>query len=205
MRYANYLDIILGQKTKIKALRYIVNYNDQISIRALGRAIKVTPPNLSRILTELMKEGVLTSREYGRSVVFSLNRGHYLVDRVIVPLFADEKTVINEFKKVFLKNFSSPFESIILFGSVARRSERPHSDIDLAIIIGDKNKHLKEIVNENILEANNVIMKKFGNQLSPYILTKKEFVQKYKNNDPLVSSIIKDGEILSGKIISELL
>lgn len=203
MRFRNYLDKILGQKTKIKALRYLINYKENISIRALSRAIKVTPPNLAIILAELKKEGVLTSREYGRSVVYSLNYGHYLVDQVLLPLFRSEHDVLGEIKTIINKKFIFSYESIVLFGSMARGDEHPGSDIDLLIVVG--NKKDKEIAGELILDVSTAVVKKFGNQLSPYILTRNEFVAKYKNKDLLVLKIANEGELLAGKLISELL
>ena len=203
MRFRNYLDKILGQKTKIKALRYLINHRENVSIRALSQAIRVTPPNLAIILAELKKEGVLTSHEYGRSLVYSLNYGHYLVDQVLLPLFRHEHDVLGEIKAIVDNKFKFPYESIILFGSMARGDEHPGSDIDLLVVV--KNQKDMVMAEEDILNINAHVVKKFGNQLSPYILTKKEFALKYKNKESLVLKIAKEGEVLSGKLISELL
>lgn len=203
MRFKNNLDEILGQKTKIKALRYLINQNKEVSIRALSSAIRVTPPNLALILADLKKEGVLTSKEYGRSLVYSANRKHYLVERVLLPLFKHEREAFMELKAIIKRKFKFPYESIVLFGSMASGSEHPSSDIDLLIVIN--NQKNKERIEQRILDMNVEILEKFGNQLSPYVLTKREFALKYKNGDSLILKISREGEILDGKLISELI
>jgi predicted nucleotidyltransferase len=203
MRFRNNLDEILGQRTKIKALRYLINHNKEVSIRALSRAIRVTPPNLAIILADLKKEGVLTNKEYGRSMVYAVNHGHYLVGQILLPLFKHEREALSELKKIIKRKFKFSYESIILFGSVAVGSEHPSSDIDLLIVIN--NQKDKDAVEQNILDVNDDVLGIFGNQLSPYILSKKEFALKYKNKDSLILKIARDGEVLDGKLIGELL
>ena len=63
MRFINPLDRILGQKSKIKILRFLTNYNSEVSIRELANEIKITPPNASRILKELETENAVTSKQ----------------------------------------------------------------------------------------------------------------------------------------------
>jgi len=203
MRYKDPLDKILGQKSKVKALRYLVNYNREVSIRELAREIKLVPANVSVILKELEAEGVLRSKKIGRSLVFSLNDKHYITARLIAPLFNKEKTAKQALAKVILKNIKFQFESIIIFGSVARGTEDPVSDIDLVIII--RNEKKTEEVEKFILQINPVVSEYFGNSISPIVLTVKIFVNKIKTGDPLAKSIARNGEVLAGKLISELL
>ena len=44
MKYKDFLDDLLAQKSKLKVLRYMVNYKSEISIRELSREIGVTAP-----------------------------------------------------------------------------------------------------------------------------------------------------------------
>jgi len=203
MKYKNFLDDILGQKSKLKALRYIVNYKSEISIRELSRAIKLTAPNVSIILKELDDAGVLTSRKFGTSIVFALNKGHFLVDDIIIPLFMKEKEAKAELGKAIVKNITFSFESMILFGSIAGNTAHSKSDIDLAVIINDKDS--TDEVEDKILDINPLVTMKFGNSLSPYVIKKSEFLKRKRKHDKLITSIIKDGMVIAGKSISELI
>lgn len=202
MRFTNTLDNILGQKSKVKALRYLINYKKQVSIRELAREITIAPANLSIILKALEKEGVLTSKKFGKSLVFSLNYNHYLTIDIIIPLFKKEKEAINELKKIILKAINFPFKSIILFGSIKRGEEKPQSDIDLAFIVKDKD--VKKI-NAKVLEINQEVNRIFGNSISPVVIGEKEFIQKAKIKNNFINSLSVEGKVLAGKLISELL
>src|SRR3989339_268492 len=200
MKYKSYLDDILGQKSKIKALRYMVTRQDGISIRELSREISITQPNLSAVLKELEEAGVLKSKKIGTSLVFKLNQGHFLIDDVLFPLFQKENKSIKILTEFLLKKIKFDFVSLILFGSIARGEGGYKSDIDLVIVIDDKASAKK--TESAILEINPDIIKKFGNAISPVILEKKNFQKKYRTKDKLIRNIAKDGRVLSGKLIS---
>lgn len=202
MRFKNYLDKILSQKSKVKALRHLIIYKNGISIRELSRAIKLTPPNTSVILHELEIENLLISGEFGKAKVFSVNKDHYLYS-LMQKLFREEYNVKNVLAKKLKNLIKFPFESLILFGSVARGSDHPKSDIDIAVIIKDKDN--SAMVEEKIMKINGEIVKYFGNSLSPVIIKRNDFKKRYFKSEPLVVSIAKEGEVLGGKLISELL
>ena len=203
MMYHNFLNSILGQKSKLKALRFLANFQNEVSIRELSRKIRITTPNLSAVLGELEQQGVLTSRKFGTSILYRLNNGHLLAEEIIIPLFKKEKEAKTELGRKIKMGLSFQYESAILFGSIARAQEHSGSDIDLAVIIGDKTDAGE--AERKILEINPAIFKKFGNSLSPIVIKKKYFIRRFKAKDKLIASIAKDGILIAGKSISELI
>lgn len=203
MRYKFVLDSIFSQKSKIKALRCLVNCGREISIREVAREIKASHPNVSAILTELKSEGIVRSSRVGRSVIYSLNDGHYLVEEIIKPVFVAERMAKKRMFARIKDSINFNFESIILFGSILRGEEKPTSDIDLAVIV--KNSENTDEIEQKINALNPIMTKEFGNVLSPIVFKKNDFVKKIKNNNPLVRDIVKNGEIVAGKLINELI
>ncbi len=203
MRFNKPLDKIFGQKSKIKILRYLVNYKKEMGVREIADAVNLVPANASVVLKDLEKENILMKNKFGRSLVFSLNKNNFLVYSLIIPLFEKERKIKKEFVEFISNRINFPYETIILFGSIAKGTERPDSDIDIAIII--KNKKKVQKIEEEILNINAEISKNFGNSISPIIFVKKEFVEKMKNNNKLINNIVKNGEVVAGKLISELL
>jgi Bacterial regulatory protein, arsR family./Nucleotidyltransferase domain. len=203
MKFNKPLDDILGQKSKIKILRYLVNYKKEMGVRELAKEIGLVPANASVALKELEKEGILLKKKIGRSLIFSLNAGNFLAAALVVPLFEKEHKIKRELFKIISSRVKFPYETIVLFGSVAKKSERADSDIDLAVIIGDKDRVTE--VEERILSINPEISEKFGNSIAPIVFKKKDFIKKIKGGDVLASNIARDGEVVSGKLISELL
>ena len=63
-----------------------------------------------------------------------------------------------------------------MFGSIAKGSEKPDSDIDIFILV--KNKQDREKLETSLEKLSNICLEVYGNRLSPYILTEKELKQK---------------------------
>ena len=203
MRFKNPLDKVLPSKSKIRILRYLVNYGREIPVREFSREIGMAPPNMLKTLKGLEEENIVIKRQFGRSVVYSLSKGHFLVDKIIIPLFKNEAMAKNELAKKIKKYIKFSFESIILFGSIAREEEGARSDIDIAFIIKDSSN--VEKVEKNILSINPILSKYFGNTISPIVIEKSDFIKRLKKGDRLISSIVKEGEVIGGKLISDLL
>ena len=203
MRFAGSLNQIFGKKSKVKILRLLSLYKKEATIREISREINITPPNVSRILKELEKEGVITSKKVGRSILHSLNSRHYLVKHIILPAFKKEKEAKENLAKFLKRKLNSEIESIILFGSIAKQKEKPDSDIDLLFIVSDESN--PKTLEEKISTLNPKITEYFGNSISPLIMKVSEFKLRLKKNDKLLKSILKEGEVLQGKSISEIL
>lgn len=203
MRFIKPLNQIFDKKSKVKVLRFLTLYKKEATIREISREVNITTPNVSRILKELENDGVIISKRAGRSILHFLNRKHYLVKNIILPIFRKEKEAkkdLSEFLKAKL-NFQT--ESMILFGSIARQEETPISDIDLLLIIKDQSD--PQELEEKFLALNSKVAECFGNSISPLIMRVSEFKTKFKENDKLLKVILKEGEVLRGKSISEIL
>jgi len=203
MKFNKPLDGILGQKSKIKILRHLTNRKKEMSVRDLAKEIGLVPANASVALKELEGEGILVKKKLGRSLIFGLNSGNFMVTSIIIPLFEKERKIKKDFFNAVSKRIKFPYETIILFGSIAKKSERADSDIDLAIIVREK-KQIAE-AEELALDINPEISRRFGNSIAPIIFEKKDFIKKIKEGNNLANNIARDGEVVSGKLISELL
>ena len=78
MKFKYSLDTILGQRSKIRILRLLSFEQNQLTVREIARRIDLTVPNVSRALKELEIEGIVISRQTGKSTPYFLNKKHYL-------------------------------------------------------------------------------------------------------------------------------
>jgi len=196
MRFTDFLDQIFGQKSKIKILRFLYLYKKESTIREVSKETGVTPPNASRILKELEVEGVVIAKKAGRSIL-------HLIRNIILPVFEKEQKVKVNLAKLFKLKLNFPVKSIILFGSIARKNEKPNSDIDLLFVI--PNRGDPEKLREKISALNPLFISYFGNSIAPLIMKQSKFLSELKKGNKLLKSILKDGEVLVGQLISELL
>ena len=197
------LDNLLGQKTKIKLLRYLWKQDIAQSGRKIAQESGINHWQCNKNLKELYTEGVLTMQKAGNMHLYSLRKENYVADKIIIPLFKAEsdlfQDLINELKSLKLQGILS----IILFGSIVKTKEKPHSDIDILVIIANvanKNKILQEIN-----KRNKHFLSYYGNALSPYIITSAEFKKRQKKGDVLLKNVIRDGFVVYGKSIGEII
>lgn len=203
MRFEQPLDKILSQQSKVKTLRYLSLYKGEFTGREIARAVKLSHPVIHSALASLEKEGVILMRKSGRSLLFSLAHNHQLVKQIILPIFQKEAQFKQKLVQLLIKEIKCPIESIILYGSIAQGKEKPESDIDLLIVLPPSGS--PEKLEKKLMEFNSKIVRDYGNQISPLITDKKNFIKRLKKKDRLLKEIIKKGEVLYGKSISELL
>lgn len=203
MRFSYPLDKILGQRSKIKILRYLSRYSSEFTGREIARAIGFSHPVTHSALASLQEEGVVLMRRSGRSLLFSLAKDHRLVKEIILPLFQKEARFKEKIIQFIAKKIKHPIESMILYGSIVKDREKPVSDIDLLFVLPSDVPTGK--VEKKLLELNADIVKQYGNQLSPLVISRKEFLKRLKKKDKLLQTILKEGEVLYGKSISELI
>lgn len=203
MEYRKIFDKLFGQKTKLKILRYLVKNPVEQSGRQIAKNTEIAHRQCHKVLQELYAEGILSMRHIGNAYLYNLRKDHYLVEKVIKPFFEVESHLIKDLAAEIKKIKTEDIISIGLFGSISKGKEKPHSDIDVLVLI---NKNInKERITELIRKKNEYFISRFGNSLAPYIVTKKEFVSRYKKGDKLIKNIIKNGEIISGKTFGEII
>jgi predicted nucleotidyltransferase len=207
MRVHNPLDKILNTELKIKILRFLCKTEAEWSGRQIAQEIKVSPAACHNALRELNNERALLFRSVGRSNLYRLNKENLIISDLLKPLYERESKIPNEIYEGIVRNISSlvinDIVSIAVFGSVKKRKERPTSDIDLLVLV--KNPETKREAEEDFSKVNEKIMSRFGNTVSPYIQTVKEFNSKYKKGLSLVKNILKSHRLLFGTPLKELL
>lgn len=170
----------------------------------MARATGISHVICSRSLQELSQHGLVKMRKVGRSIIYSLNKEHILVDELLLPLFKKEARLLQSLTRTILDPLSGPKPvSLLLFGSqIEEKRARPDSDFDILCIIPDET-NLKKFKNE-ISQSEAQVEKKFGNRISFLIMKKTEFLKRRKKKDPLLLEIEEQNRLLFGKHIREM-
>jgi len=126
-------------------------------------------------LSDLYKMNAVRIRVIGKSHAVTVNTESYaagLVDK----MFKMEGETLRELVKLVAKKLGDPsITSALIFGSVARGEEEPLSDIDLFILTEDKEK-----AEGAVSELQREVSKRFGNAISPYILSEEDLADEDK-------------------------
>ena len=143
-------------------------------------------------------------RKVGRSILYSLNKEHILVDEILLSMFKKEDRLFQSLTKTILDPLSGPKPiSILLFGSQTdEKRARPDSDFDILCVIPDET-NLKKFKNE-ISQTEAQVEKMYGNRVSLLIMKRNEFLNRKRKKDPLILEIEERNRPLFGKHIKEI-
>lgn len=199
----NVLDKLFSTWSNIAVMRALRNYVVGVSGNEAARLAGLTPKNCLITLTALEELGVVIRIRGSREHLFSLNRDHFLVSEVVLPMLSSEKKYVELLSAEITKALKKYSISVFLFGSVARDEETIESDMDICVVY--KNAVSKKNIEGIISELRVKLNKKYGVSLAPFYISNSEFIKRAKSKKPPVADVIKDGKHLCGEKLKYLL
>lgn len=194
MKFHGLTESLIDGTTTIKVLRLIIHLPQrQFTGRELASEAGTTPSKTLVSLVRLRKQGLVTVRQAGRAHQWQLNVGHALVE----PLrawFAFERTASEQVKERIVGTLGPlPFvRKAIIFGSFARREERPDSDVDLLVVVRDRSD--KERAQTALSPVHRWLYDTFANPLRAIIYDVGEVEE--KRDSPLLKNVQRDGWVV---------
>lgn len=193
MRFQSSLEELFSEPSHVRVLRALWKNSPS---RSTGREIAIlartSPAQTARVLRNLQDFGLASAEAAGRSFLWRWNPDH-VWGTVMRSAFEQESSLREE----LVRDLSGilhglPVRKAILFGSVARGQERSDSDIDL--FVETPTGAASEQVRNRLNARRTDLWKKYGNPLSPLILTSAE--TRTGPGPALVRSIEEDGVVL---------
>jgi len=189
---------VLTSKAKIKIIKFLLNHVAFMSEREIASVLNVSHMSVNRTMRELGELNFVNFVTIGKAHLWRVNRKSYAF-RVLSELFKGVSRIkepLEDLKKILLNNLPKTLiKKVVLFGSIAKASERSNSDIDVFMLV--KNKESKKKLESQIDKLSNICLEAYGNRLAPYILTEQEIEQ--KKNLKIVSEINKGIQIFLKK------
>ena len=191
------LDIFLGTRTSWKILFVLSEAPGKaVSHREIRELTQLGNKVITKFLIILKKADIIIAEKIGKTTYYKINMNNGYSEQIL-GLIAREKTAINnlDFKITnILRDFVyeltngdiASIHALYIFGSYAKRTYTHDSDIDVAIILTEKNTAL-ELEITGIIDY---IEKRYHKEIQPHYYTIKEFENK-KNK--LIQEIRKDG------------
>lgn len=152
-------------------LRMLVKFPErEFTILELSKESKVPYATAWRQVQALSQQGIILTKTIGKSTVCKLNTASPLLKEVKLlaglKLSAHRAALqqfVNKVKKLKIRK-------IILFGSVAKRTEKPGSDVDVALIVDRVNAGMENKINEFVDD----VLKTSRIKIIPLVFTEKE-------------------------------
>jgi predicted nucleotidyltransferase len=202
MQFNNFLDKIFSKPSGIKVMRYLVLHKPQMTGREIARFVNVSHMQVYRVLEDLILQGIIIMRSAGRANLYELNSNNIIVKEFLEYIFYKEKSLLISLIKHKLKKIKQNVLSIVLYGSMARGTEKHNSDVDIFVVTKDKKNtgHINKILSE--IDIDFIIST--GNSLSSLVMHVKELKRRLYKNKLLISDI-SEGKLIYGKPLSELI
>jgi predicted nucleotidyltransferase len=178
MRFHETLEDILGSKIKIRILRLFYRTRGSFTGREIAKLIEFSQDATQRALNDLTEQGLLRRDYVGTSYNYYLNEDHMLVDKVVNKAFFAEQDSIREIARIFKDQLGNEFQRAVVFGSVAKKNERPDSDVDILVVVRDGVE--TEAIEDRINEAANLATAASGNPVMPIVIQAGEYEKKKK-------------------------
>ena len=176
---------LIKSKTKSSILEiFFNNIEKECYVRQLEKLTGYSAANIHREIIKLESDGLLKSRHIGKIKLYQLNKEYPLYDE-IRNIITKTIGIEGSLKKLIghLENIDFAF----IYGSFAEARERALSDVDI-IVIGDiKPRGIKSLLYE--------YQAKIGREINSIVYTKSEFLNKLKEKNHFVSSIVSKKKI----------
>ncbi len=199
---------VLESQAQVRILRHLWKTKGEWSGRETARQVGLSATHCHLALKELEARGLVFLRPVSKVHLYRINEENYMVRRVFSPFFEAEKAIPGEIDKVIKKTLvgkssSIKILSLVLFGSMARQTERLTSDLDLLVV--GPSKAAKAGLEPDWDNLGDLLSRQFNIPLSPYVQTLAELREKHHRKLPVVENILKQGRCLFGKPLKELI
>lgn len=203
MRFYNPLDDLFRTRTRLKILRLLTRHPDvPFTGREIARNLGLAHSNVAAELVRLKDFGVIRSLAKGPSYLYQINSQHIMVPD-LWGLFSRERNLLNFLLDQLPKKWKARLRSVLVFGSVARGLETPTSDVDLCLVA--RNQACRKWLEAELENFQAEFFRRTGNRFSPFLLSASSFAERYRKSDPLIRQIAREGKMVMGETIGELL
>ncbi len=198
---------VLHEDVQSRVLRFLWRSRAEWSGREIARKVGLSAPACHETLKKLDARGLVQLRRVSNLHLYKINSENYLIQNAFARLFEAEaampKQVATVVRRSLVMSPKSDIVSIVLFGSMARGTERLGSDLDLLVVLPAKER--LKVLEPRVERLRALLFKRFNVPLSSYIQTLSELRNKHRRKLPLIREILKDGRTIYGKDIKELL
>lgn len=179
MRFHESFLSVLRSDLKLKIVRFLLDHQASMSEREIAAVLKISHMSVNRTMQELARANFVHYLTIGKAHLWQVNRRSFTYKALHQLVDSLEKVPdpLAELKSILLKYLPKPLvKRIVLFGSLAKASEEPQSDIDVFILVNDTRD--QEKLEQALEKLSSECLEVFGNRLSPYILTERQYKQK---------------------------
>jgi len=153
--------------------------------REIARRTGLPPGTMTRELNRLAEVGLLNREKRGNQVLYSANRAS--------PVFEELASILRKTSGLAdvvaeaLAPLTDRVTIALIFGSIARGTEKAGSDIDLLV--------LGSVDFKTVIEALYPAQEQLGRDINPKVYSLREWKTKHRAKDPFVTDVLSKRKI----------
>jgi predicted nucleotidyltransferase len=166
-RSPHLLEHILGSKSKVAAIRVLVNSKTGISGNAIAKNAGMGLLAIQNALADLEQLGLIHVERGAVEYRYRLNTKHYLVSRGLLPLYAAERDMVDALARDLRKLLEGHVVAAGLFGSFPLGRAGPASDVDLFVLVDTRREY--EYVTGLLADQLSRLTERYGLPVQPVV------------------------------------
>ncbi len=183
-------------------LAVLAEITAELNLRTIAQLAGVSQAQASRVLPGLVDLGVLERREVPPASLFRLVPEH-VACRALLAVARSTDTVLHEIGQL-AASLPHPPVSVIVFGSFARRSAGPESDIDLVVVRPPDIDEDDDAWTDSLEGWRGDVRRLTGNPVELIEVSADEAAVKAAGRSHLWAEIRRDGTVVHGFSLDEL-
>jgi predicted nucleotidyltransferase len=190
----------IASPVEAEALRVLAGADTEFSASQVHRLTEsASPYGVRKALARLADAGLVLSTVHGNTTFWRGNRQHVLWPAIESAVDA-RQVLLGRIRDELAKRTGL---AAYLYGSFARRSAGPESDIDILIVYPDDTSH--DVMMDFAFHLSEQITAWTGNEGHLYNATRTWLHESIESVDPVVASIRQDAVTLTGPEFEQLL
>lgn len=191
--------IVPGAQGRVLAV--LAETTAELNLRTIAQLAGVSQAQASRVLPTLVDLGVVERREVPPALLFRLVAEH-VAARALLDLARSTDTVLDEIGRRAAA-LPHPPQTVIVFGSFARREAESDSDIDIVVVRPDEVNEDDDGWAESLESFRRDVGRVTGNPVEVLELSIDEAATKAAGRSQLWADIRRDGRLVHGLALDE--
>ncbi|MFH1562564.1 MAG: winged helix-turn-helix domain-containing protein [Nitrospirota bacterium] len=203
MQFLEPLDSILGQRSKVRILRFLFDQPLELTGREISRKVGLSHLKTHQVLRELSQHGLTISKTIGKAILYRLNEDNMLGRDILKTLFRAEKELVLKLTGILTNRLRVFVESIVLYGDILQNGNGSNSDIELLLIVRDDMNF--RAVEQGLEYTQEEVKRTFGNSISAKIWSVSELRGKYAQEDEFALAVLNSSRLIYGKELIDVI
>jgi len=178
----------------------------EIHLREIARLSKVSLNNVDNSMRLFMKDNIFIRRDVSNMTFFMPNLENETLLKIFELLELEKKKnfyyknkniarLLQEYTKNVINLSNNKIQSVILFGSVAIGEWNKDSDIDILVIVPEKDKDIITALNEAKIDVSPLL------EIRPISTTIKNFIEGFRKKIEFFDELWKDRVVLYNEFL----